>query len=404
MNIRIVKSYIEEYKKQFEYVDKQEIYKWQAVKHFQDSWDIDADNFYSMISSSLEKVSNLQDSGQYFPKRMLLKNSELAPERVRGLFKNLYNEEVDIYKRIEAFQSGFNDLNNKNFKDKKSYQDPRAVIVYLTLHFPERYYFYKYEMFKSFVEKVGISYKPIAGRLANIGKFNNYCDRLRDEISKDQELLKLHKKRITDDCYFDENLHILTQDFIYAVVRHLDNVEIEENRTVSLNATEINSSDISVAENEIKNSFTPRTINYLQNNIENKRIGDLGELWVIEREKQKLLQINEDKLAKKVSHVAKEVGDGLGYDVLSFDENGSEIYIEVKTTKGSVNTPYFITSNELEKSIVEQDSYQLYRVFAFNDETNSADLLIIKGNLSTLCKTPVAYKVKMLMEKRQKNV
>ena len=110
---------------------------------------------------------------------MLLKNTELAPEKVRGLFKRLYNEEADIYKRIEAFQSDFNDLNKKNFKDSKSYQDHRAAIVYWALHYPERYDFYKYEMFKSFVEKVGLSYKPIAGRIAHIGKFNDYCEHIK---------------------------------------------------------------------------------------------------------------------------------------------------------------------------------------------------------------------------------
>ena len=241
------------------------------------------------------------------------------------------------------------------------------------------------------------SYKPIAGRIANIGKFNNYCDRIRDEISKDQELLKLHKERIIDDCYFDENLHILTQDFIYAVVRHLESVEeIEPKNIVDLFATEVNSSEITVAESENNKGFTPVNINYIQNNVINKRIGDLGELWVIAREKQKLLLINKNKLADKVSHVAKEIGDGLGYDVLSYDENGDEIYIEVKTTRGNVNTPYFLTSNELERSVVKKDKYRLYRVFDFNEITNSAGLLIIKGNLSNLCNTPLTYKVKML--------
>lgn len=116
---------------------------------------------------------------------------------------------------------------------------------------------------------------------------------------------------------------------------------------------------------------------------------------MVEREKEKLKRANKPKLAKKIKHVAKEKGDGLGYDVLSYDQNGKEIFIEVKTTKGNVNSTFYITRNELEKSKIEQDFYRLYRVYNFDDETENAELLIIKGDLSNLCEIPLTYKVSM---------
>jgi len=394
MNKQVVKSYIKEYKSQFEFVNQQEIYKWKAVKQFQDNWDIDATDFYSMLNNSLKLVANLLDSGQYFPKRMLLKNTEATPEKIRTLFKYLFDEEYDIYERIELFRSDFKKLNELNFTDLKDYQDHRAVIVYLALRFPERYFFYKQRMFKSFTEKIDYSYRPVAGRIENIGQFQTLCNLLKHELSNDQELLKLHKNRISDDCYYDENLNILTQDFIYAVVRHLESKEIVQNKTVSETViTELQSTEISITETDI--DFTPRTVNYIENNIENKRIGDLGELWVVEREKQRLIQGNKRRLADKVKHVAKEKGDGLGYDVLSYDQNGNEIFIEVKTTKGNVNSTFYITRNELEKSKIEQEYYRLYRVYKFDDETENTELLIIKGDLSNLCGIPLTYKVNM---------
>jgi len=108
-----------------------------------------------------------------------------------------------------------------------------------------------------------------------------------------------------------------------------------------------------------------------------------------------LIQANKPKLAKKVKHVAKEKGDGLGYDILSYDQNGKEIFIEVKTTKGNVNSTFYITRNELEKSKIEKDNYRVYRVYKYNDETENAELLIIKGDLSNLCEIPLTYKVNM---------
>lgn len=392
MNRQIIKSYIKEYKNQFDFVHNQEIYKWKAVKQFQDNWDINSSDFYSMVEKSLKLVSNLLDSGQYFPKRMLLKNTEKTPEKIKTLFEYLFDEDYDLFERIELFRSEFKKLNADNFKNKKDYQDHRAVIVYLALKFPERYFFYKYKMFKAFSEKIDYTYKPIKGRIENIGQFQNLCDLLKHELSQDQELLKLHKDRISEDCYYDENLKILTQDFVYAVSQHLTPTKIAKKAEIKkVTSTKINSSDIEVTVTEV--DFTPKTINYIQNNIENKRIGDLGELWIINIERQKLINANKPKLAKKVKHVAKDKGDGLGYDILSFDLNGNEIFIEVKTTKGKVNSTFYITRNELERSKIERDNFYLYRVFNFNEQTDIAELLIINGDLTNLCKVPLSYKV-----------
>src|SRR5690606_6911494 len=380
---RVLFRSIEQYKNQFSEVNQFEIYKWKAVKQFQDNWDIDASDFCSMLVNSLKLVGNLLDSGQYFPKKMLLNNAKVAPEEVRSLFKNLFDEEYDILGRIEVFRSDFKKLNEENFKGLKGYQDHRATIVYLALRFPERYFFYKHNMFKSFSKKIDYSYKPIAGKIKNIGQFQTLCNLIRHELSIDQELLKLHKNRISDDCYYDESLTILTQDFIYAVAKHLKPLDISQNKIINeISITEVQSTEVSIKEMEV--DFTPRTVNYIQNNIENKRIGDLGELWVMKREEQRLVRANRPKLAGKIKHVAKDIGDGLGYDVLSYDQDGNEIFIEVKTTRGKVNSTFFITRNELEKSKIEQQYYRLYRVYNFNEETESAELMIIHGDLSDL--------------------
>jgi hypothetical protein len=345
-----------------------------------------------MLENSLKLTSNLLDSGQYFPKRMLLLNTEKTPEEVRTLFKYLFDEDYDISERIELFRSDFDKLNKENFTDLNDYQDHRAVIVYLALRFPERYFFYKQRMFKSFTEKIEYSYKPTAGRIENIIQYQTICNLLKHELSNDQELLKLHKNRISDDCYYDENLHILTQDFVYAVVRYFETSEKREKKeVVKIESKKVNSNELLITETEV--DFTPRTINYIQNDIENKRIGDLGELWVLEREKEKLRQAEKPKLAEKVKHVAKEKGDGLGYDILSYDTNGNQIFIEVKTTKGNANATFYITRNELEKSKIEKELYRLYRVHKFDEEKEKGELLIIKGDLSNLCEIPVSYKV-----------
>lgn len=280
MNRQILRHYIDEYKLNFDRVNQEEIYKWKAVKCYQDNWNIDAENFYEMLLASLSRTKNLLDSGQYFPLRMLVQYAEHRPNEVRQLFRNLYNEEEDLFERIQDFQTSINFINDELFENKKSYQDPRAIIVYLVLRYPERYFFYKFEMFKQFSEKLELIYKPVKGHLENIGHFNSQCELIRFELSLDQELLKLHKNRITSDCYYDENLNILTQDFIYAVARHLDQaIIVDTPETTEITESNVLSTDLTISADQI--NFRGRTVNFIQNGIENKRLGDLGELWVM---------------------------------------------------------------------------------------------------------------------------
>ena len=394
MNRQILRHYIDEYKLNFNRVNQEEIYKWKAVKCYQDNWNIDAENFYEMLLASLSRTKNLLDSGQYFPLRMIVQYAEQRPNEVRQLFKDLYNEEEDLFERIENFQIRINLINDELFENKKSYQDPRAIIVYLVLRYPERYFFYKFEMFKQFSEKLELIYKPVKGHIENIGHFNSQCELIRFELSLDQELLKLHKNRITADCYYDENLNILTQDFIYAVARHLDQaVLVATPTTTEINETSVLSTELTISADQV--SFRGRTVNFIQNGIDNKRLGDLGELWVMKYEIEKLQNTKKHNLVDQIKHTSKDEGDGTGFDIQSFDINGNKIFIEVKTTKGRQNSTFFVTRNALERSKIEKNNYYLYRLYNYNEQTETADLLIIQGDLTNICEFPTTYKINL---------
>jgi len=393
MNITLIKLYIEKYKREFENIHNQEIYKWQAIKQFQDNFDIDSKDFYSNIELSLNRANNLLSSSLYFPLPMLLENTKESPEEIRVLFKDLFNEDLDILRRVENFRKQFNLLSKSVFPEKKNhYQDHRAVIVYLALRYPERYFLYKYGMFKKFAERIDYAHLPIKGRVDNIGLYQNLCELVRHEITQDQELLNQHEKRLDINCYRDKDYNVLTQDFIYAVAQHFDDIEIQEDRVIEvINENIISSHELNTR--SAKLNFTPSIINHIQNNIKNKRIGDLGEIFVYKQEKKYLEENGEQNLAKKIEHVAKTKGDGLGYDILSYDLNGDPKYIEVKTTKGNKNSTFFITRNELEKSKVKKDNYFLYRVYNYNVELEKGEILKIKGDLENICNFPINYKV-----------
>lgn len=70
-------------------------------------------------------------------------------------------------------------------------------------------------------------------------------------------------------------------------------------------------------------------------------------------------------------------GDGLGYDISSINDDGSPRYIEVKTTSGDFNQPFYMSKNERHFFEEYEDSAFIYRVYNFNRETRRGDVRII---------------------------
>lgn len=92
-----------------------------------------------------------------------------------------------------------------------------------------------------------------------------------------------------------------------------------------------------------------------------KIIGDRGEKIVLELELKRLKDAGRNDLAKKVLHIA-DTDDSKGFDILSFDDDGTERQIEVKSTSmDSFYKGFFLSVNELEKSKI-LDNYYLYLV------------------------------------------
>jgi hypothetical protein len=97
----------------------------------------------------------------------------------------------------------------------------------------------------------------------------------------------------------------------------------------------------------------------------NRALGVKGEERVLFAERHRLLSINREDLARKIRWVAQEDGDGAGYDIKSFEANGAERLIEVKTTVGSARTPFYLSRNELAFSEERPEAFKLVRLYDF---------------------------------------
>lgn len=97
-------------------------------------------------------------------------------------------------------------------------------------------------------------------------------------------------------------------------------------------------------------------------------LGLHGEHFALEAERVRLLHSGHPDLAARVEHVASTVGDGLGYDIRSFESDGTARCIEVKTTTGGPTRSFFVSPRELRASQELGDRFYLYRVFSFGSQ------------------------------------
>jgi hypothetical protein len=111
-----------------------------------------------------------------------------------------------------------------------------------------------------------------------------------------------------------------------------------------------------------------RKFDPVERDFRNRALGKAGEEFVLEVERRKLLNCERADLSRKIRWVSAEDGDGAGYDILSFEPNGTERLIEVKTTNGAARTPFFLTRNEHDVATERADAWRLYRVHLFAQE------------------------------------
>ena len=219
-------SIITEYKKQF--IQSQwlkEKFKWEAVKCFQDNWDINADDFIEMLKKSLAKTENLLSSKNNFPKDTIINLAKLYPNEVCKMFIELFDESKNIYERISTFKENSEALFKKSEEtDNRHYQTENAITTYLWLRYPDKYYIYKFSEVVAVSNELESNYIFKRGEFSNnIENFFKFYDEICSKLQSDNELKNILSSVITDTCYPDPELKTLTIDVGFFISRYYSN-------------------------------------------------------------------------------------------------------------------------------------------------------------------------------------
>lgn len=167
---------------------------------------------------------------------------------------------------------------------------------------------------------------------------------------------------------FIAQYEIIYEELMALIQGHVfDDISFQKKSLILTNSPSKISSNI-----KEKNNFKGQKINWSKKNQENKLIGDSGEALALEYEKSRIRSQFENTEPKKVL-------DGEGYDILSYNADGTKLYIEVKTTTKGLQDPFYLSANE--KSFLELNSqhYVIYRIYEYSPHHGNGKLFKIKG-------------------------
>lgn len=231
--------YINAYQKELPTFWEDEKYKWEAVQCFQDNWNIESEDFGQMLKTATRKHLNLLGSGNYFPLGMLQEFIGIDKERVRNMFRSLYDERRDVVERISAYQAEAEQIRLISpEKWRNHYQDLRAISVLLWLRYPNKYYIYKYKELNRTLKLIDSDFSTKdSSNPAFYKSFLELMNYLCSIISKNKNLEQTLRSLLdgNPDLFPDNNLHITTVDFVFYVGKRYQQVNTKLHQEPSNN-------------------------------------------------------------------------------------------------------------------------------------------------------------------------
>lgn len=222
---------IREYKKLIKSGNDTELYKWNEIG--KNHWNLEEADLLNMISK-IEFHNFIYHDARTVLIKDLATN---FPEELRLLLSQLFNEKVDLQKRVLDFRNGSENLYRRIHPDKfATHQDERTMATYLAYFNPNLYTLYKESFYWKFCKYIGIKPQEV-----NF-KYTHYLALIRDFIDHfikdDVELLELVKNFKDESSFPDENHLLLAQDILYKVLDggkdvewHNEDIEDENNNS-----------------------------------------------------------------------------------------------------------------------------------------------------------------------------
>ena len=197
---------------------QQELYKWELVTKQVGHPNTDAEDFTKEIHSLVFK--NLC----YGPQVTAIRNfAKYEPEDYRDAFKGLFDETIDIQERVNTFTSAcitlWDEKVKRNFtKQTRAMCDERLISCFLTLHDPQKYTFYKPDVYDSFCRILEVEPKKTGQKLVHFYELlHQYLIPL---VEQDTELMESVNNELQKEKCIKSTI-LIAQTVLWNYVRKL---------------------------------------------------------------------------------------------------------------------------------------------------------------------------------------
>ena len=177
----------------------QELYKWELVSKQNGHPDPNAVDFSSEINSL--DLGNLCFSSQITAIRNFAK---YEPEEYRKLFRALFDESILLQERIEKFTDSCKTLWDNKIKAKftthtSSMCDERLISCFLAFYNPQKYTFYKNDVYKNLCKLLEIKPRKAGHKLVHFYELLEQY--VIPEIKEEEDLISSINDELTDNGY-----------------------------------------------------------------------------------------------------------------------------------------------------------------------------------------------------------
>lgn len=190
----------------------------EALEIFNEKWDFDAKDFKEMYISIFSVIKDIF-SIPYYPYNIIKKLLDKDSDAVRELFVCLYDEKIEVGKRIAAFVEGVKELEVKLYNEvRPSNYSYNAITIYLWLRYPNKYYIFRLNEYRYLVRYLIKENTDLKNRAYNNNMVLSYiqCIELYDEI---YSILKSRNDNIINSSNNSE-LGVIELKKIIALMAH----------------------------------------------------------------------------------------------------------------------------------------------------------------------------------------
>ena len=201
-----------------------ELFKWRAMKTWQENWYKPADAFKSFVdrfNASRKEFSLIIDNSRMHPSNGVVKLWEKEPETVEHLFRDVlfadpHGDVSAVQNSMDRFLTEYDELRQRHFASNWSYkQDRHSASVFLAMVDPSFNYIFKSSEAAAMAKYIDFGFNIGAGMTFSLPNYYKLCDAIVEAIGEHKDFWKKHCDYMDARHYRDESKHLLAFDLLY---------------------------------------------------------------------------------------------------------------------------------------------------------------------------------------------